>query len=282
MPVPPILPLLPLVALFAAVVGGQAALACGDGTPLLVGRIAALTLPDGSGRPTVTLTDVRPASDGDGAPNAAPLAAVATIALDGILVPQRVADAAKAAAAMLVFDDETATFLPSTEAPDRHGRRHGLIRLADGDGLAERLITAGVGLADVAMQPCAVTFLAAEAPARAERRGIWRQSRLWTELNSKVAALPDHIIGRGRVSSVGRSGRTTYINFGGDFRTDATVRLTDSVATALAASGIAPETLAGRRIEVRGWATERDGLDLQLVAPDALRLVDAATDRRTD
>jgi len=134
----------------------------------------------------------------------------------------------------------------------------------------------------VSFTPCATRFLAAEAGARAEKRGIWRQSRIWTNLNAAATGLPDFVLGRGRVASIGRSGRTTYINFGGNFRTDATVRLREAMTSALVAAGQPPESLSGRVIEVRGWANRRDGLDMELESPLALRLPDGASDLRTD
>lgn len=83
---------------------------------------------------------------------------------------------------------------------------------------------------------------------------------------------------RARVLSVGKAGRTTYLNFGPRFRTDATVRIGAKAAAELAAAGRAPDTLAGRVIEVRGWAERHDGLDLRLSGAAALSVIGTGND----
>lgn len=256
-----------LLALLFAVADGRATEACADGPEAATGYIEAGRLVDGTGRPEVTLADNQSVT-------------TLTVVLDGIVVPAGAGDDAHAAFAETVagLKDAAVVLVASDKAPDRHGRRHGVLRLGAGDSLGERLLAAGAGLADVSFPPCAARFLAAEATARAEKRGIWRQSRIWTDLNAAAAGLPDFVLGRGRVASVGRSGRTTYINFGRNFRTDATLRIGDKVASALAAAGRPPASLAGRRIEVRGWATSRNGLDLKIDDPLALRLANEKTD----
>ena len=211
-------------------------------------------------------------------------ASTLAVVLEGVVLPARAGTATRAIQTDVLagLRDTPATFVASDEKPDRHGRRRGIVRLEEGDSLGERLLHAGAGLADVSFAPCADRFLAAEARARAEKRGVWRQSRIWTDLNAAATGLPDFVLGRGKVASVGRSGRTTYINFGDNFRTDATVRLREALTSSLVAAGQPPESLSGRMIEVRGWARWRDGLDLELDTPAALRLWDEATDKGTD
>jgi hypothetical protein len=236
-------------------------------------RIEAATLPSaGTARPAVTLTGLTPANP-----------AVAVV-LDGVVLPAKSGEAARAAFASVMagLHDVPVAIVTSADGPDRHGRLHGILRLEQGDCVGERLLAAGAGLADVSFTPCAARFLVAEAKARAEKRGIWRQRRIWTDLNAAADDLPDFVLGRGRVASVGQSGRTTYINFGGDFRTDATVRLRQAMTSALTAAGWPLETLSGRMVEVRGWASRRNGLDMELDSPLALRLSGAASDTGTD
>lgn len=233
-----------------------------------------LPLPTGTGRPAVALTELDPAT-----------AVTTTVVLDGVILPAKAAEISHR-----TFSETMAglgknvrvMFAPSPDAPDRHGRLHGAIQLEGGDSLGERLLGNGAGLADVSFEPCAARFLAAEASARGEKRGIWRQSRIWTDLNAAATGLPDFVLGRGRVASIGRSGRTTYINFGGNFRTDATVRLRETMRSALVAVGLPPENLRGQVVEVRGWATQHDGLDMELESPLALRLPEQALGTGTD
>jgi len=257
--------------LLAGLHPGLADEACAPGVERFVGHIAAITAPTGSGRLTVTLRDIQPGSGGG---ETATDGASAVWVVDGVIVPARTQDQARGATATIAaaLAGRQATFIATQKGTDRHGRRQGAVLLDDGDGLAERLLDAGAGLADVSAQPCADRFLRAETAAREERRGIWRQSRLWTDLNRATSGLPDFVLGRGRVASVGQAGRTTYINFGDNFRTDATVRLTSDMVSTMTAGGHPPGELAGKTIEVRGWATERDGLDMELGSPLALRL----------
>lgn len=223
-------------------------------------------------RPVVTLIPLQAASPG------------LTVVLDGVVLPARAGASARATQTRILagLHGVPAAFVASTDEPDRHGRVHGILRLESGGGVAERLLAAGAGVADVSFGSCAARFLAAEAKARAEKRGIWRQSRIWTNLNAAANGLPDFVLGRGKVASIGRSGRTTYINFGDNFRTDATVRLREALTSALVAAGRPPESLSGRVVEVRGWARWRDGLDLELDTPAALRLWDEAMDKGAD
>lgn len=248
--------------------------ACIDGSVTPTHRLeAALPLPAGTVRPVVTLTKFQPVSD-----------PIATVVLDGIILPAKAGEAARAAYSDLMasLHGTPVTFVAAADGPDRHGRLHGIVEFESGDSLGERILAAGAALADVSFTPCATRFIAAETRARVEKRGIWRQSRIWTDLNAAATGLPDFVLGRGKVASIGRSGRTTYINFGGNFRTDATVRLREAMTSALVAAGRPPESFSGRRVEVRGWADQRNGLDMELVSPLALRLPDAASDLRTD
>lgn len=83
-------------------------------------------------------------------------------------------------------------------------------------------------------------------------------------------ALPDFFIIRGRVVSTGRSGRTTYLNFGTNWRTGITVRVRNEVGEALRTAGHSPEDLTGAWVEARGWVERRDGPYLTLPAATAL------------
>ncbi len=270
----PLAVLLPFVACPFLVQPGRAAETCADGATVMTHRIATLaSVPTGTTRPAVTLAELQPAGK-----------RAVTIVVDGVIIPAKGGEAARAGLASVVasLKDAPVALVASAGGPDRYGRPHGILRLEQGGSVGERLLTAGAGLADVAFAPCANHFLAAEADARAENRGIWRQSRIWTDLNTAAGGLPDFVLGRGRVASVGRSGRTTYINFGSDFRADATVRLRESMTSALVAAGRPPDSLSGRVVEVRGWASQRNGLDMELDSPLALQVPSGASDTGTD
>lgn len=233
---------------------------------------ASPSLPAGTVRPVVKLASLQPSGT--------PLLVV----LEGVVMPASAREPTRTSYtnAMADLEGTPVRFIASADAPDRHGRLHGSVGFEDGGSLGERILAVGGGLADVSFAPCATRFLAAEAKARAEKRGFWGQSRIWTDLNAAAKGLPDFVLGRGKVASIGRSGRTTYINFGGNFRTDATVRLREAMTSALVAAGRTPESLSGKVIEVRGWANRRNGLDMELGSPLALRLLDEASGMGTD
>ncbi len=273
MPVARFFPVVSLVVALLAIQPCQAQEDCGANfTP--THRIeSAQPLSAGTVRPALSLTGLQLATP-----------STVTVVLGGILLPAKADEATRATLFETLGGLEHASimFTPSTESPDRHGRQHGTIQLEDGTNLVERLLAAGAGLADVSFAPCATRFLTAEAIARSEKRGIWRQSRIWTNLNAAATGLPDFVLGRGKVVSIGRSGRTTYINFGSNFRTDATVRIREAMRSELVAAGRPPESLNGQVVEVRGWATQRNGLDMELDSPQALRLPEQALGTGTD
>jgi endonuclease YncB( thermonuclease family) len=116
----------------------------------------------------------------------------------------------------------------------------------------------------------AAELLAAEAQARAARRGLWAQSA-YRVLSADAAvaqagALPARCgqgpfwIVEGRVRDVAADARRAYLNFGADYRTDFTVGVygTDVVAD-WQAQGPALASYKGQRVRVRGRAANRNG-----------------------
>jgi len=159
------------------------------------------------------------------------------------------------------------------ESPDRHGRRHGYLFLADGRSVAAELVAAG--LVRVRWLPgesaCFQALLAGESAARRARRGLW--------------ASPDYVIRKaydpsllrrnglyelveGRVVFVGHGTRMIFLDFGRDFRRDFTVMVSPAVAEGLAAAGVPVDGFANRRVRVRGVIEDSGG--------PAIRLNDAA------
>ena len=94
-------------------------------------------------------------------------------AADGPAAP--LATAALAELARLAGEGVVTCRAGACRRPDRYGRLHADVRLADGRPVAEALVTAG--LARVRLfpgeKPCLAALYAAEAGARAARRGLW-------------------------------------------------------------------------------------------------------------
>ena len=155
------------------------------------------------------------------------------------------------------------------EKPDRHERFPALLRLSDEVILQERLVREGlaVGYAVGEPLPCFPLFLAAEADARAARRGFWAGFRL-------PLAYPDRLrdrIGRftifeGTVISVGNRPTRSYLNFGAWWQTDVTAEIAARDRDAFGGeAGLGG--LAGQRVRLRGFVAERGGPMLLITSP---------------
>lgn len=169
-----------------------------------------------------------------------------------------------------MLDDEVAgrtLSLRRAGEPDRHGRLVGyLAEPAETDhaGVASGLLQRGYAraAADRAGRDCGATLLAAEAPARLERLGLWAQPYYEVRDAGDGASLGTDIgrfeVAEGRVDSVRTLNGRTYVNFGRRWRN----------ALALAISGPALKRLGGlgglgvergARLRVRGVVERRLG-----------------------
>ena len=78
----------------------------------------------------------------------------------------------------------------------------------------------------------------------------------------------------GKVLSVRESGITIDMDFGRVWTRDFTVIIPRRMARTFAAAGIAPKTLEGRRIQVRGWIEQRGGPVIAAEAPEQIEFTD--------
>jgi micrococcal nuclease len=167
--------------------------------------------------------------------------------------------------------------LGTTAAPyDRYGRLVAQIERPDGLWLQGALLERG--LAQAWPRPGetarAKEMLALEQAARAARRGLWAQLRFAPR---SVERLRDEVgsfqIVRGRVHGVSPSGSFVYLNFGRDWWSDFTLRVDRELADAFAHSGQALPSLAGRRVEARGFLLEAGGPLIELSHPEQIQLL---------
>jgi len=179
--------------------------------------------------------------------------------------------AARSALAELVEGRET-RFVDLGE--DRHGRRRGhLVDTESGHWIQAELLRAGQVRVDSVGErgSCSRELSRFEADARAARRGIWGSGLLGVRaaldprLDEAVGAT---VVVEGRVRSLGRSGGRTYLNFGDDFRRDFAVVLDDNHREALVAAGFDPDRSRGRDVRVRGIVVRREGLRIEVAAPE--------------
>jgi len=165
---------------------------------------------------------------------------------------------------------------------DRHDRLPGQAFIhadaAAGETWLQGLLL-GQGLArvDGRSEPPALlaALLALEADARAARRGLWAHAAYRPRSPDETRRLPGSFqLVTGSVMAVGRADDWTFLNFGADWRQDFTIRINKSMADRLRRSDLAPETLAGRKVLVRGWLGWRNGAEVLLRDVGQLSLVE--------
>jgi endonuclease YncB( thermonuclease family) len=123
---------------------------------------------------------------------------------------------------------------------------------------------------------CAADLKRNENAARKAKLGLWADPYY----GIKQAEHPADIdAGRGRfalvegkVLSVRESGATIYVNFGRRWSQDFTVTILKRNRRKFTAAGIAPKSLAGRRVRVRGWIEERGGPWIEAMYPEQIEL----------
>lgn len=166
----------------------------------------------------------------------------------------------------------------SEPANDRHSRVLAEIILVDGTWLQEAMAHQGF----VRVRPFAVAdscldqLRAAESEARQARRGLWREAE-YSVISAYDPSLIErkglYVVVEGRVISVGHGERVDFLNFGHVWRRDFTVLVGRSVATRLADSGSATDTMTGKRVRVRGIIEESGGPAIRLNDPGEIEIL---------
>ncbi|SER23405.1 Endonuclease YncB, thermonuclease family [Faunimonas pinastri] len=172
-----------------------------------------------------------------------------------------------------------------TQRLDRRGRFPALIFQGD------RLVQADLAGAGVALMlpgrtenPCLATILAAEEQARTHRRGYWTDPA-----TVPLAARPDvlsHRIGgfammEGKVLSANERRTRTYLNFGRKWSEDVTVEIA-AVDRSRFTGDLAPSSLVGHRVRVRGFLAEHGGPMMELTSPAQLQRLPESVSPATD
>lgn len=166
---------------------------------------------------------------------------------------------------------------------DRYGRRLAVVRTAGGAGdasLQEQLIARGYGLvaARVGASGCAARWLDAERSARAAHLGLWAEPHYLIRQADRPASLADargrFVLVEGAVLSVNDRGATVYVNFGRRWSEDFTVTIAKRNVRNFTAAGVAPQSLAGRRVRIRGWVDERGGPWIEALGPEQIQFAD--------
>lgn len=161
---------------------------------------------------------------------------------------------------------------------DRHGRwlAH-LYRAGDGLWVQGAMLERGwarvYGFAD--NRAMIGAMLERERTARAAGAGIWALDN-YRPIGPGEAA---RRIGRfelveGRVRAAATVGGRTYLNYGDDWREDFTVVIGREARQLFDEAGLEPESLAGRRIRVRGWLRSYNGPMIEATHPEQIEVLE--------
>jgi endonuclease YncB( thermonuclease family) len=170
---------------------------------------------------------------------------------------------------------------------DRYGRALAQLYVegpSGADWIQRALISAGHAraYAIAGNTGCLAELVAAEADARVSRRGIWSRDayrvRAATETHGLSQLAGRFVLVQGRVSNVTRVQKTTYINFGADWRQDFTASLANTITDRSEGGAARLSALAGREIRVRGWIERRNGPMITLSSLDEIEVLDKSGD----
>ena len=172
--------------------------------------------------------------------------------------------------------------LASAPETDRYGRLQahafageaGAQRWLQGDLVSRGLALVSSRVGDSA---CAKSLLAKEQSARTGKLGLWGEP---VYVMGKAEDPAGVLASRGRfalvegtVLSVRESGGTIYVNFGRRWSEDFTVTIAKRNERAFSAAGLAPKSLNGRRVRIRGWIEERGGPWVEAARPEQIEVL---------
>ena len=171
---------------------------------------------------------------------------------------------------------------------DRYGRATAQVRIVEPDTSAQiwlqkSMVTAGyarvypLGSDDGNMQ----VLYAAEAKARAAKRGIWDGKStgnfydIRTPDPNPLAQYVDSVqIVEGIVISAADVRGMVYLNFGSDYKTDFTIAISKKNAKKFAKQGFDLLALEGAKVRVRGWIELYNGPTIWLTNLHKLEVLD--------
>jgi len=169
----------------------------------------------------------------------------------------------------IVQDSHNRVFLLKGAQPtDRYGRQLAHLYAENGSNIAAVLLREGLGYAitfppNLANLTC---YQAAEAQARRARRGLWHARAVPLEAETLTGQETGFVLLQGSIGRIGKSRSALWLNLvkGPALRIEWRDWQAFSVSD--------PESLAGKRLEVRGWLYRRKGQQrMQVRHPSAIR-----------
>jgi endonuclease YncB( thermonuclease family) len=179
--------------------------------------------------------------------------------------------AGRAADLTAIILDKDVTLRGDDDAPDRYGRQSAFAFLTGNDAPVQSLLLAeGAALvsSETTEKTCAAALTAAEAAARAAKKGIWADPAVIKNAESTddiLSGIGRFVLVEGKVLSVRQAGATTYLNFGRRWTRDFAVTIPRRMMPAVEAAGLTLKSLENRRIRVRGWVEAHPGPRIEVV-----------------
>jgi hypothetical protein len=188
-------------------------------------------------------------------------------------------DTAKATLSELLLN--RAVSLKGTATLDRYGRIYAFPSVSGSEtpvqyALLERgLAVMGSRAGDKA---CVDALLGREKVARSAQGGFWNSGERQHRASDPKVVLRDQgrfAIVEGRVLSVRESGSIIYVNFGRRWSEDFTVTIAKRNEPTFIREGLAPKSLSGRDVRVRGFIEERSGPWIEATRPEQFEVMAA-------
>ncbi len=120
-------------------------------------------------------------------------------------------------------------------------------------------------------------MLAAEAEARAARRGLWQRAAFAVRQADAAARDSGSFqIVAGTVADAARVGGTVYLNFGPDWHTAFAVRIGRAALKLCRDAGLDPMALKGARLRVRGFIDGKIRPVMDVSFPEQIEIIGTA------
>lgn len=188
------------------------------------------------------------------------------------------AETARALLSDLVLNRQVALGAPERPEPDRYGRIYAFPSVSGSEtpiqyGLLERGMVLVSGR--VSDKACAYALRTVEKQARDQGLGVFAAGAAGAHRSDNHDAILKDLgrfaVVEGRVLSVRESGNLTYVNFGRRWSEDFTVTIAKRHQSAFISGGVAPKSLSGQTLRVRGFIEERAGPWIEAVDSCAIR-----------
>jgi hypothetical protein len=206
--------------------------------------------------------------------------------LEGILLPAGTADHAPdvlMSQALGVMSNlvhgKLVTITANPPKEDRYGRIRAQLFLPDNAGdpwLQVALLKRGLARVSIApdRRECASELLAAEAPARAAKLGLWAYPA-YAVRNSRnvVRDVGTFQVVEGKVATVNMRGGSAYLDFGSDWDSNLSVTISPDDMENFRQASVDPRGFAGKNVRVRGWVEMRNGPQMAVAVPESIEII---------